>query len=442
MVPAYVLTGLLFVSSLIPPGHRASGTDSVKASRWALAGALSGLLWWVPAIALPALLPVFELPEPTGSFAVGATSFHFVDVSREEAITSDPADKRELLVRVWYPADPPAGARTRPYWEEAHTFGSALAGSIGMPAFLFDHLALVDTHSYGDAPLAADEPSYPVLVFSHGYYPGFASQNTVQMEELASHGYVVFSIAHSYETLVTVYPNGDIVHYSEERGVAVDEEGRRTAAVMEQYEEATDDVVRQDLWRRYLEASDLLQESISIWTDDTLFVMDELEKLNSRNVRFAGRLDLSRLGIWGMSFGGATAGQVCLVDSRCRAGINLDGLQYGNLYDGGVVTQPFMIMYSDPNEGMNDFMVDRATNTTYRITVAGTMHFNFTDFSLFSRLFHYAGFLGSIDGQRMTNITSTYTLAFFDKHLKGKGAPLLEGETADYPEVSLVVRNP
>jgi hypothetical protein len=42
----------------------------------------------------------------------------------------------------------------------------------------------------------------------------------------------------------------------------------------------------------------------------------------------------------------------------------------------------------------------------------------------------------------MTEITSAYTLAFFDKHLEGKDSPLLDGPFPDYPEVSLGIRNP
>jgi hypothetical protein len=42
----------------------------------------------------------------------------------------------------------------------------------------------------------------------------------------------------------------------------------------------------------------------------------------------------------------------------------------------------------------------------------------------------------------MAKITSAYTLAFFNRHLKGKPADLLNGNSPDYPEVRLEVRNP
>ena len=49
--------------------------------------------------------------------------------------------------------------------------------------------------------------SWPVLVFSHGW-DGMRYQNTVQMEALASNGYVVFAPEHAYGAVISVYPDG------------------------------------------------------------------------------------------------------------------------------------------------------------------------------------------------------------------------------------------
>ena len=47
--------------------------------------------------------------------------------------------------------------------------------------------------------------------------------------------------------------------------------------------------------------------------------------------------DLTRVGEMGMSFGGSTAGAVCMVDRRCAAGINLDGWDiHFNAFDADV----------------------------------------------------------------------------------------------------------
>jgi hypothetical protein len=37
------------------------------------------------------------------------------------------------------------------------------------------------------------------------------------MEEMASHRYVVFSIGHTYETLISIFPGGRVVPFSQAR---------------------------------------------------------------------------------------------------------------------------------------------------------------------------------------------------------------------------------
>lgn len=76
-----------------------------------------------------------------------------VDGSRPEVFTSDPDDRRDLAVQVWYPAVPAPGAKPEPFWEDAGVMGPRLAAGLGMPRFLFDHLSLVRSHSYPNAPL-------------------------------------------------------------------------------------------------------------------------------------------------------------------------------------------------------------------------------------------------------------------------------------------------
>ena len=48
------------------------------------------------------------LPAPTGAFGVGRVTVHWTDTSRVEPLAAD-RRHRELMVDVWYPADPMAG---------------------------------------------------------------------------------------------------------------------------------------------------------------------------------------------------------------------------------------------------------------------------------------------------------------------------------------------
>jgi predicted dienelactone hydrolase len=450
----FLMYALMFASFLLtvkplvkgqnqPPKRVASRRRTVL--RFSLV--IVGLLLFILAAALPALFPVFRLRHPSGSFAIGTTRFSLVDSSRAETFTDDTSDRREILVQCWYPAEPDTSAQPESLWHPASEIGKVLFGRIG---FLLNYLDLVQTHSYRDAPLYGSQTSYPVLIFSHGYNV-FPAQSTILMEELTSHGYIVFSVAHPYEAIATVYADGRVAPVSRRQTRAVEAEDRAASPLYQQYvqtfERPTDAAESEALFRRYLEATPVMNESLRIWTADTRFVLDELERLNSgeRQNLFAGRLDMARVGIFGMSFGGATAGQVCAVDRRCRAGINIDGLQRGDLLD-NPPTQPFMFMssefYFDSNRGVNAPVYERIRNNAYEVMVKGSAHLNFTDFYLISPLLRWGGVVGSIDGERMQQIINAYTLSFFNKHLKGENAPLLDAPSPDYPEVRLRSRAP
>ena len=385
-----------------------------------------------------------KLPAPTGPHAVGAARFTLVDTARLETFTEDSRDHRELLLRVWYPAQPVPGAEPERFWgEETQEIATRMAAFLRLATSAFANLAQAPSHTYAGAPIAETGARFPVVVFSHGYIPGVLSQNTAQMEELASHGYVVASIGHTYETLVTVFPDGRLVPLSQSRLAAFGQGAGNTRELVARYIATIDPAVKDSLIRQIAAGWPVLSQSLAIWEADTRFVLDELERMSrgSRPSIFSGKLDLSRTGIFGVSFGGATAGQVCVVDARCKAGINLDGLQFGDLID-RPMPRPFMFMQSEAAGSLNRLFVDRATGPAYYVLVKGASPFNYSDFSLFSPDFRKAGLLGSIEGGRMEQILNAYVLAFFDKYLKQKDAALLAGPPAQFPEVEFTARPP
>lgn len=431
MITTYALTALLLLASLhtVLAGSKARG-ETPSRKKLTIVGAVAGLLVLADAAAQLALFPVFELPQPSGPYAVGRTKFQRVDASRLETLTPDSNDRRALMVEAWYPATRRPGTTTAAYWE-------------GAPLFL-NHLARVRTHSHPEAPLADDRPAFPVLIFSHGCCLGYAAQNTVLMEELASHGYVVFSIDHPYEALAVTFPDGRRAFLSVRRALALLEETRDRNTHFERLGVDREDLYRDEtLLRQMFALAPLLDESLRVWTADTLFVMDELERMNAgaKEGIFTGRLDLSRLGLLGMSLGGATAGQVCLVDRRCQAGINLDSPQLGDMLD-GALDRPFMVVYGENAAGMNDLVYRRSENTVYSLTIEGAFHGDFADFTIMSPLLKPVLLPGSIDGRRMSAILNAYVLAFFDEHLKGEEAPLLDGPSPAFPEVEFEIGDP
>jgi hypothetical protein len=81
-----------------------------------------------------------------------------------------------------------------------------------------------------------------------------------------------------------------------------------------------------------------LDRLIEIWAQDNVFIMNQVKKLNTSASGgiFRGKLNLEAVGTLGHSFGGASALQTCCIDSRCKAGVDLDGTIYGDVVKTGV----------------------------------------------------------------------------------------------------------
>jgi predicted dienelactone hydrolase len=407
MVPAYGLTLLLFVLSLRQ--HRRGGQpqDKKMPNRASiLTGFLFRLLIFSVIAALPIILPVFRLPDPTGQYQIGTTKLYLVDSTRPETFTPNPDDHREFMVRIWYPAQVEAGGRPAPLMEH-------------MP-LQFSHLSLVQTHAYQDAPVSNAQSSYPVLIFSHGHV-GFVEQNLTLMEELASHGYIVCSIAHTYQAIITVFPDGRVV--------------------------PADSALANDFLHGKSPTQAINAEHLRLWTEDTRFLIDELERIQAgeRESLLVGKLDMDRLGIFGQSFGGVTAVQVCIVDDRCQAGISLDsGLpsDYTGRATEPPLKQPFMFMLNEVAWFYRRGILEKLNNTTYAVSVGGTTHFNFTDLVLYSPILKFTREFGPIEGDRMVKIINAYVVAFWDEYLNGEISPLLDSPSPDFPEVIIEVTKP
>ena len=445
MVPAYTLAMILFVLS-IPSLLGEKITPSTGRGRRILSGVgkAAGFMLLVLAAALSTLFPVFKMPDPTGPYAVGTTSFAFTDDSRPEIFTPSPEDKRLVYVQVWYPAHSTADSTPTPMWIDPEKITSMLAKAFlpsFMPDFLFDHLPLLESNSYLNVPLAEQEAAFPILVFSHGHAEGFFAQNMVQMEELASHGYVIFSVGHAYESAMVFDAQGRTVSMSETQVTAFNNENEETNELFQHAFYATGDE-QLEAARTWLAASPVAQLSIQIWTQDMQFALTQIEFMNRGQLDspFAGHLDTARIGVFGQSFGGAAAFQVCAIDSRCKASINMDGSQWGTLMDDPLQT-PFLMMYNEKNDRANDWALNISPAHGYSIRVNGASHINFTDFNLISSVFKHpqVGILGNIDPQQMEQIMNAYTLAFFDHTLKGIPSPLLQAVSPDYPEVELKI---
>lgn len=356
------------------------------------------------------------LPTPTGPYAVGRVEYGWTDATRPETLGGAAGARREVLASVWYPAEPsPAAA---PYLPDR--WRAAREREYGPWSFLTQDLGAVRAHAAADAALATARPTYPVIVLLPGLGP-IVADYAVLAEELASRGYVVVGLTPVYSASVAAFPDGRTVRASDAGNPpdTLSPEERRRA----------------------------LDRLVTIWAADASFALDRLGQLDAGEPagRVAGRLDLGAVGIVGHSLGGATAAQACAGDPRFRVGVDLDGYPYGTAAQTGVA-RPFLFVWSEPPDAADPewqrALRDAAGIAAARpdgdlqLTVAGARHFNFADYAiLYTPIVKFSGGLGAIDGRRGLAITGAYVGAFLDRHLRGWPAPLLDGPTAEYPEV-------
>jgi predicted dienelactone hydrolase len=407
-----------------------------------LAALLAGL-----AIAALVLFPVGALPKPSGERPVGVRTFEVVDAGRPGLLAAAAGEPRRLLVRVWYPAGDTQGLKPRPYFtiEEARTTGRSLGALFKFPPF-FTYLKHVRTNSYENAPLAPGASGLPVVIYSHGF-TSFLGQNTVLMEELASHGYVVFSLQHTYDSAATLFPDGTLAPMDPKMFDRGEEGAAPVQAQIDAIAGKNLDARLQgqlQLRETGLAKAERITRSGVIWAADRIFLHDQLQagRVPDAIKPILAASDLTRVGEMGMSFGGATSGSVCMVDRRCAAGINLDGADFPFQAFDAAMPVPFLMFHSDmrtiyqamgvePPGGraraFNDFSYETfATAGTnpkvQRLQLREAKHLGLSDFSLFIRRPVRDPLLGATPAKVMIGAQNDYVRAFFDRHLRGRYA--------------------
>lgn len=385
----------------------------------------------VPAAGAP---PRFELPRPTGPFTVGTTTIRLVDEARIDSLADRP-EPRQVVVHAWYPAVNGASGRPAPYLRDGPMEVRGFATLLRQPAAALDYLAETRTHGVMDAPPRTGEP-LPVLMFSLGY-TAIGSSYTALLEDLASHGYVVLSVIHPYESMAATLADGRVVTMLDGQQPRkpirdVFAEWEKEGETMRAVTRARDETEALALMRGYLARLPITTAVVKRWVDDTALVLDRLHALPSGPAaRLVSRLDLARVGAFGHSMGGVVAADFCARDRRCRAALNLDGIpQYGSLVD-APFNRPFLMVYSarEGRLGANDVIYRRAARPYLRVDVADTLHLDFSDMGLWGGPLTGRPIFGKIAPARAVTVTRQIVREYFDQELQGRRSRLLSGRT-------------
>ncbi len=385
-------------------------------------GALVGSLWLEHRTDL-------TLPTPTGSSAVGRATYDWADDATLDTLAPVPGTKRELLVWIWYPSatGQPAALLDDylpvPLRAEVERDLGTLIGT-----FLTRDLSRVHAHHIRNSAVSPQQRSYPVVIIRAGASAAVWNYSTLA-EDLASHGYVVVGFDAPYRTSVVVFPDGRVMRRRPENNP--------------------------ELVFGRPDSASRINQLLAAWTGDIAFVLDRLEQLNRSDAsgRFTGRLDMARVGVFGHSLGGAAAAQFWHDDSRCKAGIDIDGAPLGSVIRAGI-PRPFMFLLSDHGDSSDpgNRQVGADIQSIYdrlppdgrlRIAIRGANHFLFSDDgALFKshivlRTLRMMGILG-IDGRRQLAITTYCVHRFFDAYLKGPRVSRLNLSSTLYPEIEVL----
>lgn len=352
-----------------------------------------------------------RLPVPTGPYPLGTVSLHLVDKSSPDPVAG-PGHYREVMASVWYPARDVRRYPLAQWMLPAPLRGFLIAGD-------FDPDVAVTplTAAHEGAPVLCAGGRWPVILFSHGAHD-HRSDTTIVVQELASHGYVVVTVDHTYDAF-SEFPDG------------------RLTLPLFDYPMYPKD-----------------------FADDIRFVLDQIDVLAAgRNpdaehrplpAGLGAALDLRRVGMFGWSKGATATALVMGVDQRIRAGLSLDGPMESDPPVPAELHRPFMLMTAVKTRAAEPSVAEfwsHLTGWRRNVQAEGAAHSSYCDLQwLLPQVARATGmtdeelqaWIGTLDPARAVRIQQAYPLAFFDQHLRGRHRHLLDGPSPAFPEVRFI----
>lgn len=328
-------------------------------------------------VTMPAIIfPQYKRIKPTGKYQVESKTFTYIDTERLETYTKT-GENRKLNVQLWYPKKA--------------------------------------------------EEKYPLVVFSHGSF-GIKMSNESLYNELASHGYVVCSIDHTYQCFYTKDENG------------------KTILMDKSYMQ---EIMRQDAHSNKQQSYEYFKKWMNIRTGDINFALDYIinEAKNKDADGVYKLVDTSKIGVMGHSLGGSAA----LGIGRMREDVNavialespfmcdIDGVKDDQfVFIEKAYPVPVLNVYSDaswshlsewPQYAKNYALLNKTNETAFNVHIKGVGHLTLTDLALSSPLM--TNILNqqksTTDAKYCLNTVNKLCLDFFNSYLKGMGKFVCEG---------------
>ena len=341
------------------------------------------------------VFPIYRLPKPTGEYLIGTTSAVLENEDKIELCSNEEGQNRRFKIQLWYPAETVEGYDRVPWLEDGVEVAKSLAIDTGLPSFTLNHTVDILSNSYKDAPIMEQDDSFPIVVISHGWR-GFRNLHTDFAEELASHGYFVVSIDHSYGSVATDL--GDETLYLNLEALPP-----------------------REVNPNFLEDANKL---VMTYSSDVVRTLDYIEEINLDDTSsFFEKLDVETIGVLGHSTGGGGDVASALVDDRIDSLIGLDAWVEPLLAEElevGLEIPTLFLRSGDWETGLNNedlyLLIENSDNSLF-YQINGTTHYDFSMVYMYSWLTKYIGFTGDVEGRYLNRMLSNLIVTFFDETL-------------------------
>lgn len=347
---------------------------------------------------------IIELPNPQGPYLVGTVAYNWLDTNRDEIITPEDNDYRQVTVQLYYPAKQIKDTRPAHYFPQIEWVRAGFRTQKGdFPQKLaqdFGRYNRVLSYSLPEALVDDTQDNYPLLLFGTGgnmsrhFYTGIS-------EELASQGYIVAVISHPYSSM-DFFPAGGFLMSS-------------------QHWQAPEDATQK-------EETKLDEELSNYLAADARFVLDQITMLHKNDVtgRFINRINLDKIAILGHSRAGKTVSRTSSTDDRIKAAVIYDNIGPDAERENGLV-QPMMSMHrSWPESSVKALhgYLEKTGSYAYEVVIHSASHFTFSDMPIVDP----DNYKVEGDPLQSFRVVMQYTLDFLNHTLKGDNAGLLESK--------------
>ena len=342
------------------------------------------------------ILPIKSLEAPNGNYIVGTKTFNISDKERIEIYGETAGKSRDLRIQVWYPADTDNNQKPVKWMIDGLEVTKEYAKKFHLLSFMLDHTDLVLSHSYKDVPVSNKELNYPVVILSHGWTSSRNFHLNIA-EHLASNGFIVIGIDHTYSAAATRLKDGTVapIDYS-----ALD----------------VKDV------ENLLERGKVL---INVYSEDIKFLLDYLQVMNSDDNILKGKLNQKKIGTFGHSTGAGAGVKAAIEDKRIIAVMGMDPwlepVSLETLQKGLDVNAHFFRSEEWADKSNNEYLkilINNSDKIEGVLQIDGSKHLDFTMLYAYSDIVKYLGLSGKYGGYEDSLIQQEFVLNFFNRYLK------------------------